>query len=350
MTSEKIKEILSGLGYKLSDFGNHWRTNALYRGGKNPTALQIYKDSGVWVDYVKGGQHMAFKSLLEATLGTNSEEEISKITGGYDFTLLTKSSSEKPKIQTEKIYPDKILEKLLPHYKFYNERGISDKCLKILKGGYATEGAMYQRFVFPIYNSGGSIHGFSGRDMSKTPKDRPKWKHVGKKSSWIYPYYIPSDDRNHIVQKAIHDRNEVIFVESIGDLLNLFENGIYNVLVSFGTVLSTSLICFIASLGSPRIVLALNNDYDKEANRGRIGSFKSLLKMLNYFDSDRIIIHPPMLSDFGDMSPPQFKNWKKELDNKDNDFGSPTYKDEILGLIKKGLIAKSSYKAKYFNE
>ena len=57
-----------------------------------------------------------------------------------------------------------------------------------------------------------------------------------------------------------------------------------------------------------------------------------------------------MLSDFGDMSPPQFKDWKKELDNKDNDFGSPTYKDEILGLIKKGLIAKSSYKAKYFNE
>jgi len=350
MTSDKLKEILVGLGYKLSDFGNHWRTNALYRGGKNPTALQIYKDSGVWVDYVKGEQHMSFKSLLEATIGTNDPNQISKITGGYDFSLARNTSIDKPKIQTEKVYSEDILEKLLPHYKFYNERGVSDSCLKMLKGGYATEGAMYQRFVFPIYNSNGLIHGFSGRDMSKTPKDRPKWKHVGKKSNWIYPYHIPSKERSHLIQKSIHDLNEIIFVESIGDMLNLFENGIYNVIVSFGTVLSTPLICFIASLGSPRIVLSLNNDYDKDVNRGRVGSFKSLIKMLNYFDLNSIIIHPPTLNDFGDMSPPQFDNWKKELNNKNNDFGASLYKEEILGLIKKGLISKSSYKAKYFNE
>lgn len=350
MTSEKIKEILVGLGYKLSDFGNHWRTNALYRGGKNPTALQIYKDSGVWVDFVKSEQHMPFKSLLEATLGTNDSNEISKISGGYDFSDRINRTSDKPKIDSEKTYPESILEKLLPHYKFYNERGISDSCLKMLKGGYATEGAMYQRFVFPIYNSNGLIHGFSGRDMSKTSKDRPKWKHVGKKSNWVYPYYIPFGDKKNIIQKSIHDRNEVIFVESIGDMLNLFENGIYNVLVSFGTVLSTSLICFMASLGSPRIVLSLNNDHDKDVNRGRVGSFKSLMKMLNYFDLDSIIIHPPLLNDFGDMSSSQFKDWKEQLDNKENDFGSPLYKEEILALIKKGFISKSSYKAKYFNE
>ena len=350
MTSDKIKEILTGLGYKLSDFGNHWRTNALYRGGKNPTALQVYKDSGVWVDYVKGEQHMSFKSLIEATLGTNDTNEISKVTGGYDFSLVSSNTTEKPKTETEKVYPEEILDKLLPHYKFYNERGISDSCLKMLKGGYATEGSMYQRFVFPIYNSSGLIHGFSGRDMSKTPKDRPKWKHSGKKSNWIYPYYVPFRGANQLIQKAIHDRNEIIFVESIGDMLNLFENKIYNVVVSFGTVLSTPLICFIASLGSPRIVLSLNNDIDKDVNRGRVGSFKSLIKMLNYFDLNRIIIHPPTVNDFGDMSPAQFKNWKEDLDNKENDFGSPLYKEEILGLIKKGFISKSSFKAKHFNE
>ena len=142
----------------------------------------------------------------------------------------------------------------------------------------------------------------------------------------------------------------MIFVESIGDMLNLFENKIYNVLVSFGTVLSTPLICFLASLGSPRIVLSLNNDYDKDDNRGRIGSFKSLLKLLNYFDLDRIIIHPPTLKDFGDMSPPQFADWQKNLNDKENDFGSSLYKEEIKSLITRGLISKSSYKKKYFNE
>ena len=64
MTSEKIKYILTELGYKLTDFGNHWRTSALYRGGQNPTAIQIYKDSGVWIDYVKNSQHMFGEDLL----------------------------------------------------------------------------------------------------------------------------------------------------------------------------------------------------------------------------------------------------------------------------------------------
>ena len=102
-------------------------------------------------------------------------------------------------------------------------------------------------------------------------------------------------------------------------------------------------------MGSPRIVLSLNNDYDKEVNRGRVGSFKSLLKILNFFDSDRIIIHPPLLKDFGDMSPPQFKTWNEELYNKDNNFGADLYQDEILGLIKRNLISQSTYKKKYFN-
>mgnify|MGYP003632204089 FL=1 len=43
-----IKSVLEKLGYRLSDFGDAWRTNALYRDGDNPTALKIYKNTGVW--------------------------------------------------------------------------------------------------------------------------------------------------------------------------------------------------------------------------------------------------------------------------------------------------------------
>ncbi len=85
MTSEKIKDVLQKLGYKLTDFGNHWRTNALYRGGKNSTALQIYKNTGVWVDYVNNSSHLPLKSLVEATLQTNDSSEIDNVLGGYDF-------------------------------------------------------------------------------------------------------------------------------------------------------------------------------------------------------------------------------------------------------------------------
>ena len=66
--------------------------------------------------------------------------------------------------------------------KFYNDKGIDSSILKKLKGGLATKGKMYQRFVFPIYNQHKQIHGFSGRDMA-TSKDRPKWKHIGRKKS-----------------------------------------------------------------------------------------------------------------------------------------------------------------------
>lgn len=351
MTSEKIKDILTELGYKLADFGNHWRTSAVYRGGQNPTAIQIYKDSGVWIDYVKNSQHMSFRSLIEATLKTNDNSIIDKFTKGYDFSSVKQDSevSVKPKVEMEKIYPDSILKKLLPHYKFYNDRGISDNYLISLNSGLATEGSMYQRFVFPIYNSSQKIYGFSGRDMVKSKNtSRPKWKHLGKKSQWIYPYYSPN------IRKDIHDsileKESVILVESIGDMLNLFQHGIYNVLVTFGTVISSPLALFLTSFPSLKIVISLNNDSDKEVNRGRVGSFKSALKLLSFFDASNIILYPPIDKDFGDMDEQSFWSWINGLKAACETNNITAYKSEILDLIDQNQISKSSFKQKYFNE
>lgn len=351
MTSEKIKDILSGLGYKLSDFGNHWRTNAMYRGGQNPSALQIYKNSGVWIDYVKNSQHMPLESLIKATLQTNDKEVIAKITGGYDFSSTSQPEEfiQKPKVQMEKIYPNSILEKLLPHYKFYNKRGISSETLSLFSCGLATEGAMYQRFVFPIYNSSNQIFGFSGRDMSQSNNtSRPKWKHIGKKTNWAYPYFVPK------VQNKIHEeilkRKCVILVESIGDALNLFEHGIFNVLVTFGTVISSPLMMFLTSFPDISILISLNNDSLNDINRGRVGSFKSMLKMLKFFNLSNLLIHPPKQKDFGEMSSSDFDCWKKEINSLHKNLDPSSYKKEIIELINLGHIAESSYKSKYFNE
>lgn len=347
MTSDKIKNILSDLGYKLSDFGNHWRTNALYRGGKNPTALQIYKDSGVWVDYVKNSNHLPLESLIEATLQTNDPKIIKKVTGGLDFTLDRVHNIELPKLDMEKIYPESILNRLLPHYKFYNDKGISSEVLSYLRSGLATEGAMYQRYVFPIYNSDSCIHGFSGRNMSKTSVDRPKWKHMGKKSTWIYPYYV--NGANNEVQQSIEEKDYVILVESIGDLLSLHEAGIKNVLVTFGTSLSSSMICFLVSLSCKKIVLSLNNDSDKSTNRGFVGALKSYLKLLNYFSKNSITIHLPTKNDFGDMSLSSIGDWLQALESNLNSNKSNCYKDKILSYIDSGEISKSLYKKKFFD-
>ena len=80
MNSEKIKQSLIDLGYKLSDRGAYWQTNAIFRNGDNKTAIQIYKDSGVWKDYVQGSKFSPFQRLVEITLGTNDPNEIKKYT------------------------------------------------------------------------------------------------------------------------------------------------------------------------------------------------------------------------------------------------------------------------------
>ena len=67
------KKQLENLGYKLSDHGSYWRTNALYRAGDNTTALQIYKDSGVWKDYVEQTPFMPLEKLIKITLGTTDQ-------------------------------------------------------------------------------------------------------------------------------------------------------------------------------------------------------------------------------------------------------------------------------------
>ena len=339
MSQELVKSTLLKMGYKLKDCGNHWRTNALYRGGTNPTALLIYKDTGVWTDFVKNSPCLPLKDLVSATLKTNDSEEISKI---FDSNSLSnQSSNTKPKVSSEKIYPEEILTRLLPHYIFYKKKGIDEECLSHLKCGLATSGNMYQRFVFPIYNSEGKIHGFSGRDMLNS-EDRPKWKLLGKKNNWVYPAYM-SVNGELIYKDSIIEAKSVILVESIGDMLALHSCGYKNTLVTFGTSISSKLLCFILGMGLDKVYISLNNDSDKESNRGRIGSLKILIKLLNYFSFEKLFISPPSSNDFGDMTCEEIHQWKSEITAVSLDSESIT--NEVSKYHRSGEISKLEFKS-----
>ena len=331
MNSEQIKESLTSLGYKLSDRGKYWQTSAIFRNGDNQTAIQIYKDTGIWKDYVQQTPFMPFVKLLQITLGTTDEKILKKyIKDPVDFHLDRKTSTEK--LEMEKIYPEDSLEKLLPHYKFYNDKGISSNTLSFFKGGLATQGHMYQRFVFPIYNQDSNIHGFSGRDMANL-ENRPKWKHIGIKSKWIYPLYIPSQNTFPVLE-AIEKEGEIILVESIGDLLNLHENGIKNALSVFGLDISPTLICALVGLSPQKIILSLNNDENKNENTGLNSSVKNYLKLLPHFDYEKIRICLPIKNDFGDMSSSSFDEWKDKKDS----INSAEQRNKIYNLANELLI------------
>ena len=305
--SHRIKEILESLGYVLVDRGAYWHSNAAFRQGDNGTAIQIWKNSGVWRDFVENSPPLPFVKLLETHLGTNDKTVLSKYIKDSPHDS-TPSPRQEDRLTMEKIYPDSVLDDLFPHYDFYNKKGISDPVLSSLRGGLATKGQMYQRFVFPIYNSAQKIHGFSGRDMSSR-ECVPKWKHIGRKSSWIYPYFVKSGSQS-LTSEAISENKRVFIVESIGDLLSLRQNGYYNVLVSFGLDLSPKLICHLISLDDIEIVISFNNDNSKSVNRGARATVKNYLKLLNHFDLPKLSVCLPTQNDFGDMSKEDFEDWK----------------------------------------
>jgi hypothetical protein len=312
MTSDEIHEVLTSLGYKLQDRGSYWQTTAVFRQGDNQTALQIYKDTGVWRDFVNQTPPLRFERLIEKSLGEDSPE-VKKILKNKNIeSLIFKRDAPEQKLEMEETYTEDCLKKLLPHYRFYNDRGISDTTLKTLSGGLATQGQMYQRFVFPIYNDSGQIHGFSGRDMLDK-EGRPKWKHVGRKSKWVYPAYLKFKEGSFL--DAIEESGSVILVESIGDLLALHEHGYYNTLVGFGLDISPALVAVLVQINPSQIIISFNNDTGGSHNRGLDAAIKNYLKLLSYFDYQKLFICLPTENDFGDMKAESFEKWSLKLDD-----------------------------------
>ncbi|MDA1237343.1 MAG: hypothetical protein O3A15_00160 [Proteobacteria bacterium] len=315
MNNIDIKEALTSLGYNLLDRGDYWQSTAVYRNGDNPTALQIYKDTGVWRDYVAGESFMPFKALIEKSLGTTKPADLDKYLSGVSSlpgSSIKKDLEAIPKI--EKTFSLEDVDNLLPHYAFYNKKGISNETLKLFKAGMSTGGSMYQRFVFPIYNKNSRVHGLAGRDMSNI-KDRPKWKHMGKKVYWIYPLHIKDESGERATMSSIMDSGEVILVESIGDMLSLFENGIKNVLVTFGLDISSELLINLIGLNLKKITLSFNNDFNNQENRGRNACVKNYLKLLSHFNQESVSICLPTKNDFGEMTESEISDWQIKKEN-----------------------------------
>ena len=342
MKNSEIEEALITLGYRLSDRGDYWQSNAIFRGGDNPTALQIYKDSGVWRDYVDGEKFMPFPALIEKTVG---KENAKTFNLSKKSPLKHKAVEPETTVKLEKTFKKEDLSDLLPHYSFYNNKGISDSTLAFFKSGMCTGGSMYQRYVFPVFNKFQQVHGMAGRDMINS-ENRPKWKHMGKKTSWVYPLYCLDESGSNPIFSSIVSTKEIIIVESIGDMLALFEKGFKNVLVSFGLDISPNLISSLIGLNPSRIILSFNNDSSKEVNSGLIASIKNFLKLLGYFNQEKISICLPLKNDFGDMSGDDFKHW--EVKKSKNFINHNLMCGKVLKfsdeLFKNKKISKNLYK------
>jgi|TARA_R110000824_G_scaffold14431_5_gene61421 hypothetical protein len=290
--SEQLKDLLNNLGYRLVDCGTSWRTKAVFRGGKNPASIQIYKNSGVWIDFANGGQGRPLEALIKSTLQDDPDKcrTVLKKLGDPNSNIEVEYISPQSKLITmEKIYDKSSLGDLFPNYHFYNKKGISDKVQKTYKLGVSSSGKLYRRVVFPIYNEHEQIMGFSGRHLSN---DHPiKWKHTGRKTQWVYPAYTPAEKT---VDEIITETKTVFLVESIGDSLAMAEQGIPNNLVTFGLSISPALLSYLTSKELEHICLIPNNDTNNpKGNLGVISAVKNWLKLTKYFNLNQLFIKFP---------------------------------------------------------
>jgi hypothetical protein len=294
--SNKIKEVLESIGYKLVDCGNHWRTSAIYRNGDNRTAVQIYKNTGVWNDYIENKGSKPLEALIKLTL-KDDRTKLKNILDGIQKGETYTYTENKELIQMEKIYPESALERLFPNYNFYKQKSISEVTQKSFKVGLAGVGQMYRRMVFPIYDEDKQIVGFSGRKVDDG-NDFPKWKHLGKRKNWVYPAYVPAAKT---VDEYIDEAKEVILVESIGDCMALFDNDIKNSLVTFGLGINPKIISYLSGKEINRIIISNNNDSDSDKNHGLISSIKIFMNLSKFFNLDQLIIKlpPKPHNDFG---------------------------------------------------
>ena len=301
MDQVNVYQILIDLGYKLKDCGKEYRARPLYRDSDNDTVLKIYKDTGHWFDF-KENISGDFSSLVGMTLKLEDPSKAKEWLKDKNFTFHQPKEVSKPLLKSTKKFDLDLLSNLENNHSYWNKRNINNETLSQFKGGVGKAGKMKNRYVFPIFDIKNNIIGFSGRDITNLSKI--KWKHLGEKNDFVYPLFLNSQD--------IETQKEVILIESIGDMLSLYQAGIKNVLVTFGTSLSLGILNYLLKIDVKKIYISLNNDSNKN-NAGNIGAEKTHSRLKRYFDDKQLKISLPTKKDFGEMNKEEILQWKNNL-------------------------------------
>lgn len=276
--SNSVKEILIDAGFHIVMEANGWyRMKPLYRASSTDTALAVNSQTGKFHDWGTG-QRGELKDLI-------------KLVTGESVNLDVFQPKSDLKDDAEIVFNKEEIKALLPAYSYYNNRGISTETLKTFQSGYCSYGKMNDRYVFPIINYSdsnpdGELVGLSGRNLRKMPEDKEKaksyikWKHLGPSRNFVYPYFYNRDE--------IQKHKKIILVESIGNMIALWEVGIKYSLVTFGLNLSKKLLSTIIAASPEKIILSYDNDLDSKLNNGQRASAKIEKELKKWFDNDQI--------------------------------------------------------------
>lgn len=295
-----VREVLLRMGYTIySETASRYITRPLYRDSDNNSALAVDKRTGVWCDFVEriGGP---LSLLVEKTLGWNGQsDKVSAFLKDKSFAVTIQNNYELGEV---KKFDKMLLLKLKKDHSYWASRGIKEETVKTFEGGTTNNGRMKLRYVFPIFDYRDELIGFSGRSLLNYT-NVPKWKHIGAKNNWCYPLKWN--------RETIETMREVILLESIGDMLALWQNGIRNTLVTFGVSISPTIIQYLLKIDTKKIIIAFNND-EENNSVGNEAAGESRLRLMQYFDAGQVTVALPPAKDFGEMDAEQITLWKQK--------------------------------------
>ena len=191
-----------------------------------------------------------------------------------------------------------VRNKLIRPARFYLDRGFSEEILDIFDVGVCKDphDEMYNRVVFPIYESTGKICvGSVGRTVIGSTV---KWKNQKgfHKSEYLYGYWLA-------IQPACQV-GKVILVEGQGDVLRFFQAGIKNVVGIFGSKLSDSQELLLQKTGCMSIITVFDKDEAGDKCRLDCDRLKRLFNVRHIM---------PQADDVGEMSVEQINDMKALL-------------------------------------
>lgn len=298
IANAQVPEILDALGVTYSRGGSWLSSPCPVHKGDNSHGFGFNVDKGYW-NCFSHGCHIEWGTniigLVAGVLGYSYDDSVQWLSENTKEVSHLKPKTER---KEDKVYREDCLKRLFKTH-FYTKRGFSQETVDAFEHGQAQSGRMAYRVVFPIRDGEGRIRGFSGRwgglerqtdgnveCVSNTGKVVAKWKHTSfSKSSYLYNFYRIKDTC----------QDELILVESIGNVMRFWEAGKKNCVAVMGSSLSIVQAKLILASKAKNVILAFDND---EAGKK---CSKKALKMLEQHVNTKIIF-PTEGKDWSDMT------------------------------------------------
>ncbi len=244
--------------------------------GKNH--LRLYR-SGAFSCVVNHGD-LGHNRAIRALLKDGYESEVEYI-------------DAEPRTKVDRVYPDSVLERLIPDYSYWVGRGMKEDVIRALECGLAPEdekGPLSGRAVFPLRNPSGKIEAFTGRLAIENSIGK-KWIHLGPVSHVVWPWRLSGPE--------IERTKTAVLIESPGDSLACLSHGIKPVICLFGLNLFGLTIATLVAAGVNRVFVSLNRD--KDERKGQAAADK-IARRLEHFVPDVRIRLPNGFKDWGEAA------------------------------------------------